>query len=157
MPGLETRTIFPTFTFKNPFSAPKQACGPEARALRGKSIGGKRILPGDPARLPQNGAGRSGARPGAPTSEDLLLGERTACPPDPRNEACLMIFCAQCPCFRATSLLWSRKGILKSEGGKNCPCFQAGHGLKFNRPYAMIIRWFIREGYFSLLNPRKKS
>jgi len=59
-----------TFTFESPFSAPNQACGPEARALRGKSIGGERILPGDPARVPQNGAGRSGARPGAPTAEN---------------------------------------------------------------------------------------
>jgi hypothetical protein len=36
-----------TFTFAIPFSAPKQACGPEARALHGKSIGGEKILPGD--------------------------------------------------------------------------------------------------------------
>jgi len=31
--------ILPTFTFAIPFSAENQACGPEARALRGKSIG----------------------------------------------------------------------------------------------------------------------
>jgi hypothetical protein len=37
----------PTFTFENPFYAPKQACGLESGALRGKSIGGEKILPGD--------------------------------------------------------------------------------------------------------------
>jgi hypothetical protein len=51
----------PPFTLKSPFSAPNQACGPEARALRGKSIGGQKIPTGDPSWLPQNGAGRSGA------------------------------------------------------------------------------------------------
>ena len=65
----------PTFTFKSPFSAPGQACNREGRALRGKSIGGERILPGDPTRVPQNGAGRPGARSrearNAPTSGDL--------------------------------------------------------------------------------------
>jgi hypothetical protein len=35
-----------------PFSAKKQACGPEGRALRGKSIGGKRIPSGDQPVLP---------------------------------------------------------------------------------------------------------
>ena len=64
----------PTFTFKSPFSGPKLACGPDARALHAKSIGGERFLPGDPAWLPQNGAGRSGARSrearDAPTSEN---------------------------------------------------------------------------------------
>jgi hypothetical protein len=45
-----------------PFFARKQAGGPEVRALRGKSIDGKRISPGDPAMLPLNGAGPSGLR-----------------------------------------------------------------------------------------------
>ena len=61
--------ILPTFTFAVPFSAKKQACGPEARVLRGKSIGGKRILPGDPPVLPKNEAGPPVARPGAPTTD----------------------------------------------------------------------------------------
>jgi hypothetical protein len=41
-------------------SAKKQACGPEARALRGKSIGGKRNPSGDHPVLPQSEAGLSG-------------------------------------------------------------------------------------------------
>jgi len=84
----------PPSLFKS-FFAPNRAYGPEVpplAGLRGKSIGGERIPSGDPPWLPQNGAGRSGARPGAPTSETPLLGERTACPPDPRNDLCLMIF-----------------------------------------------------------------
>ena len=60
----------PPFTF---FSADEQACGPEARALRGKSIGGKRNPAGDPIGFPQNEAGLSGARSrssrDAPTTE----------------------------------------------------------------------------------------
>jgi len=48
-----------TFTFALPFSAKKQACGPEARALREKSIGGKRIQSGDAPVLPQSEAGPS--------------------------------------------------------------------------------------------------
>jgi hypothetical protein len=51
---------FATFTFVLFFSARKQACGLEARAFRGKSIGGKRNALGDPSVLPQNEAGRSG-------------------------------------------------------------------------------------------------
>jgi hypothetical protein len=46
--------------FLNLSSAPNRACGPEARAWRGKSIGGERIPAGDPPWLPQNGAGHSG-------------------------------------------------------------------------------------------------
>jgi len=69
-----------TFTLKSPFSAPNQACGPEARALHAKSIGGESIPPEDPVGLPQNGAGRSGARsreaPDAPTSEKPLVSEK---------------------------------------------------------------------------------
>jgi hypothetical protein len=50
----------PTFTFVTPFSSQKQACGPEARALCAKSIGGKRNpLEGAPV-FPQDGAGPSG-------------------------------------------------------------------------------------------------
>jgi hypothetical protein len=37
------------------------ARSPAFAGLRGKNNGGKRTLPGDPALLPQNGAGRSGA------------------------------------------------------------------------------------------------
>jgi hypothetical protein len=59
----------PPFTLVNPFSAHKQACGPEARALRAKSIGGKRNPAGDLPVLPQNEAGESGAQAGVPTSE----------------------------------------------------------------------------------------
>ena len=47
------------FTFAGAFSAEKQACGPEARALRGKSIGGKKICSGDLPVLPQKEAGPS--------------------------------------------------------------------------------------------------
>jgi len=85
-----------TFTFRRPYFPPKQACGPEARALHAKSIGGESIPPEDPVGLPQNGAGRSA--PGHAKRLTPLhqknpgLGERTACPPDPRNEACLMVF-----------------------------------------------------------------
>jgi len=86
----------PTFTFASLFSDKKQACGPEARALRGKSIGGKRNAFKDPPLLPQNEAGPSGAQSrearDAPTSGYPVLGERTACPPGPRNEVCLMVF-----------------------------------------------------------------
>jgi hypothetical protein len=48
------------FTFAILFSAKKQACGPEGRALRGKSIGGKGFPAGGPILFPQNGAGPSG-------------------------------------------------------------------------------------------------
>jgi len=50
------------------FSREEPSCGPEAGAWRAESISGKRILPGDPAVLPENGAGPSGAQPGAPTT-----------------------------------------------------------------------------------------
>jgi hypothetical protein len=59
----------PPFTFAIAFSAKKQACGPEARALCKKSTGGKRITAGDPIVFPPKEAGLSGARPGAPTTE----------------------------------------------------------------------------------------
>jgi len=50
----------PTFTFVPFFSAKKQACGPEGRALRVKSIGGKRKPSEDLIVLPQSQAGPSG-------------------------------------------------------------------------------------------------
>jgi hypothetical protein len=63
--GKSGKIALPTFTFAILFPAKKQACGPESRALRGKSIGGKRNPIEDPTVLPQNEAGPSGA----PTSE----------------------------------------------------------------------------------------
>jgi len=65
---------------------------PPLAGLRGKSIGGKIILAGDPPVLPQNG--RAYRAPGrAPLQRNHpVLGGRTACPPGPRNEARLMIF-----------------------------------------------------------------
>jgi hypothetical protein len=48
------------------FPAEKQACGPEARALRGKSIGGKRNPIEDPTVVPQNEAGPIGRPAGRP-------------------------------------------------------------------------------------------
>jgi len=74
------------------FSAKKQACGPEARALRAKSIGGKRIRKGNPFVLPQGEAGPWAIHRIAPTriqDEDVVL---ALCPPGPRNDARLMIF-----------------------------------------------------------------
>jgi len=57
------------------------ACGPGARASCAKSIGGQRIRSGDPAALPQDGAGhRAPSR--APLHRKIpVLGERSACPP----------------------------------------------------------------------------
>ncbi len=52
----------PPFTLVIPFSPHKQACGPEARALREKNIGGKRNPAGALYVLPQNEAGESGAQ-----------------------------------------------------------------------------------------------
>jgi len=75
----------PTFTFAIAFSAKKHACGPEARALRGKSIGGKGIRSGDPPVLPQGEAGRSGAQPGAPTTQLPGPGEKNGLPARPRK------------------------------------------------------------------------
>jgi len=51
-----------SFILVIPFSPHKQACGPEARALRAKSIGGKRNPAGALSALPQNEAGESGAQ-----------------------------------------------------------------------------------------------
>ena len=84
----------PTFTFRQvgvkamEFQA---VPGPEARALHGKSIGGEGIPSGDPPWLPLNGAGRSGARLGAPTAEYFCSQGKNGLP-GPRNEAGLMIF-----------------------------------------------------------------
>jgi hypothetical protein len=57
------------FTFVPFSSAENRAFVPEARPLGAKSIGGKRIPAGGPIVFPQNEAGGSGARPGAPTRE----------------------------------------------------------------------------------------
>jgi len=105
-----------TFTLKSPFSAPNQACGPETRALRGKSIGGQRIPSGDPAWLPQDGAGRSGARPGAPTSEN----------PGYRRENGLPAR--------------SKKRFVPHGFYVQRPCFRAGHGRYFNRLYTYLAK-----------------
>jgi len=60
--------------------------------LRGKSIGGERILP--EILLGIRRMWRAARAPGrAPLHRKTpVLGERTACPPGPRNEACLMVF-----------------------------------------------------------------
>jgi len=116
---------FATFPFRTPFSARKHACGPETRALRGKSIGGKRIPPGDPAGLPHNGAGPAGARPGAPTAESTRSFGKNGLP----------------------ALYHARQGPARSKkrGAPHGffaqrPCFRAGHGLKFNRPYIYLAK-----------------
>jgi len=80
------------FTFVLFFSAKKQACGPEGRVLRAKSIGGKRIPYGDPLLLPQEEAGPWAIHRIAPTriqTGDVVL---ALCPPGPRNDARLMVF-----------------------------------------------------------------
>jgi hypothetical protein len=94
-------STLPTLTFLNPFSARKQACGPEARVLRAKSIGGKRIPPRDPTVHPQNGAGPSGARQGVPTSESARSWAKNCLPARPKKRGVPYGFCAQHPCFRA--------------------------------------------------------
>ncbi len=50
------------FTFVSLFSAEGQSCGPEARALRGKSTGGRRIIVSGPIVYTQDEAGHLGAR-----------------------------------------------------------------------------------------------
>jgi hypothetical protein len=107
---------------KSPFSAPSQACGPEARALRGKSIGGERILTGDPAWLPQNGAGRSGPRPGAPTSENPGSRRKDGLPAHSKKRSAPHDFYAQ---------------------SRQRRDFRAGHSLKFNHLYNYLGK---REG-----------
>ena len=84
--------FLPPFIFAVPFSAKKQACGPEARAFRGKSIGGKRIPTGDHPVPPQYEAGLSAPGRAPLQRNHLFLGGRRACPPGPRNDARLMIF-----------------------------------------------------------------
>jgi hypothetical protein len=83
-------------------SAKKKTCGPEARALRGKSIGGKRIAVGDPIGFPQNGAGLSGVTEfgirnveffaSISIPHSAFCNPHFGCPPGPRNERCLMVF-----------------------------------------------------------------
>jgi hypothetical protein len=69
--GLEKKSSLQNLArlyFLDSLFSKKQACGPDARALRGKSIGGKGNSSEDPAAFPQKEAGRSGARQGAPTT-----------------------------------------------------------------------------------------
>ena len=61
--------LAPLHLLRFPFLLKKQACGPEARSLRGKSIGGKSKRLKDPPVIPQDEAGPSSAQPGAPTSD----------------------------------------------------------------------------------------
>jgi len=79
----------------------KLFCGPEARTLRTKSLGGQRIFPGDIPLPPQNEAGpgfgelspavgRPAGRPYNPITR-FLEKERLA-RPGLRNDAGLMIF-----------------------------------------------------------------
>jgi hypothetical protein len=105
----------PTFTFALAFSAKKQACGPEARALRGKSIGsaisdcGFRISDFFGFLLQSAFRNRHSAIWGRayralPNSEFGILCfffsilhsafyiAHLSCPPDPENEPCLMVF-----------------------------------------------------------------
>jgi len=80
------------FTFAILFPLKKQACGQEARALRGKNIGGKRIPYRDPLVLPQKEAGPLAIHRIAPTRiqpEDVIL---ALCPPGPGNGTRLMVF-----------------------------------------------------------------
>jgi len=107
----------------SPFFAKKQACGLEERALREKSIGVKRIPPGDPSVLPQNAAGGSGAPPGAPTSESPVSWgkEKLARPFHGIKDA--HSFCAQRPFFRAGQRLKFNRPcahLAKSGGGQAC-------------------------------------
>jgi len=69
-----------TFTIAIAFSSKKQACGPEAKALRAKSIGGKRKPLEGPRVFPQNAAGASGAPPVAPHRNRLVRGGKTSLP-----------------------------------------------------------------------------
>jgi hypothetical protein len=97
----------PTFTFKSPFSAPKQAWGPEARALRGKSVGprisdcGFQISdlfdfffnPHSAIGIPQFGGGPLGRPAGRPYMGIPLFSEKERfARPCPRKDRCLMIF-----------------------------------------------------------------
>jgi hypothetical protein len=105
--------------------------GPEARALPGKTMrhgsfldragplpsmvqGGQAIL------SPAIGVFRCrGARPGARAARPIL---RKPSRISGQNSFPADAFSAQRPCFRATSLVWSRKRTLKVKGGKLfCP------------------------------------
>jgi len=124
MTGKENE-ILPTFTLAIPFSAQKQACGPEARALRGKSIGGKKNPLEDPFVLPQNGAGPSGARPSVPTSESAGSWRKNGLPARPKKRGAPHDFFAKCPCFRAGqrlkfNRLWAY--LAKSGAGQGMKC-----------------------------------
>jgi len=115
----------PTFTFESPFSAPKQACGPEARALRGKSIGGEKFC--REILFSFRRMGRAARAPGrAPLHRKTpVLGERTVCPP------CTML---------GTGPARSKKRGAPHDFSAQCPCFRAGHGLKFNRLYNYLAK-----------------
>ena len=60
------RPILAPLTFLTLFLMGKKACGPEARALRAKSIGGKRIRLGHPLRLSAVRGGPIGRPAGPP-------------------------------------------------------------------------------------------
>jgi len=112
----------PPFTFSIPISSKKQACGPEARALRGKSIGGKGNPLGDPPVLPQNEAGLSGAQLGAPTWEELSSWGKNGLPARSKKRGAPHGFCAQRLCFRAGQCLKFNRSyayLAKSEGGQD--------------------------------------
>ena len=84
--------LLATFTFLIAFIAKRQSCGQEARALRGKSIGGKRNAFGNRPVLPQKEAGPWAIHRIAPTRiypKDVI---QALCPPGPRNEIRLMVF-----------------------------------------------------------------
>jgi hypothetical protein len=119
--GGEPGPLLPTFTFAILFLAKKRACGPEARALRGKSIGGKRNPIEDPTVLPQNKAGPSGAPPGAPTSESPCSRGKEGLPARSKKRCMPHGFSAQWPCFRARQCLRFNRSyayLAKSEGGQ---------------------------------------
>jgi hypothetical protein len=152
--GLSTRQK-PPFTFKSPLFAPKRTCGPEARALHGKSIGGEGILPGDPAGLPQNGAGRSGARPGAPASKNPCSRRKNGLPARSKKRSMPHDFSVQCPCLRAGQGLKSNRlhtYLTKSEGGQNpsfffltVPARRANKMEGWGREAASLVVHFLKE------------
>ncbi len=90
----------PTFILEILFPGQRQAGGPEARALRAKNIGGKRIPLGDPSAPPQNEAGPSGAAKLRIRNSLLIFAiphsalhiPHFHCPPGPATEARLMVF-----------------------------------------------------------------
>jgi hypothetical protein len=74
--------ILTPFTFAVLFPGQIRPCGPGARASRGKSIGGTRVLRRDPSVLPQSEAGPSGDPAGRPYKGRTMIGgkERLARP-----------------------------------------------------------------------------